>query len=251
MVFEVYQFVFGLFLGDPVPSCSNSRQCSGCFSVMLTLVPFRVRRGLTLALSCCIFVSSRAWRLGWCSFVANGVGSSVRRAHELYLVRIGCQAPCFCIELSSCDAPSYLSVLTLHDRASMTVSVLATKDGTACYVTLTLLTCRLSSLKTNHIVGLVTRQCLIEKLGLQRCSMTARSLGFGKPCQRGWTYCPTIVTYIGLDDCCVRVVLSRRCVGRTCVRSDPKECYLVDPASSHMLVSKIKPCMSKYARPVQ
>ena len=23
-------------------------------------------------------------------------------------------------------------------------------------------------------------------------------------------------------------------------------CYLVDPASSHMLVSKIKPCMSKY-----
>ena len=25
-----------------------------------------------------------------------------------------------------------------------------------------------------------------------------------------------------------------------------KDCYLVDPASSHMLVSKIKPCMSKY-----
>ena len=25
-----------------------------------------------------------------------------------------------------------------------------------------------------------------------------------------------------------------------------EECYLVDPASSHMLVSKIKPCMSKY-----
>ena len=24
--------------------------------------------------------------------------------------------------------------------------------------------------------------------------------------------------------------------------------YLVDPASSHMLVSKIKPCMSKYSR---
>ncbi|KAL0745660.1 hypothetical protein Bca101_101850 [Brassica carinata] len=26
------------------------------------------------------------------------------------------------------------------------------------------------------------------------------------------------------------------------------ECYLVDPASSHMLVSKIKPCMCKYER---
>lgn len=31
----------------------------------------------------------------------------------------------------------------------------------------------------------------------------------------------------------------------------PKDSYLVDSASSHMLVSKIKPCMSKYARPVQ
>ena len=26
----------------------------------------------------------------------------------------------------------------------------------------------------------------------------------------------------------------------------PQDSYLVDPASSHMLVSKIKPCMSKY-----
>ena len=25
-----------------------------------------------------------------------------------------------------------------------------------------------------------------------------------------------------------------------------EECYMVDPASSHMLVSKIKPCMCKY-----
>lgn len=30
------------------------------------------------------------------------------------------------------------------------------------------------------------------------------------------------------------------------VASDVKGSYLVDPASSHMLVSKIKPCMSKY-----
>ena len=27
---------------------------------------------------------------------------------------------------------------------------------------------------------------------------------------------------------------------------EEKDGYLVDPASSHMLVSKIKPCMSKY-----
>ena len=29
---------------------------------------------------------------------------------------------------------------------------------------------------------------------------------------------------------------------------EANESYLVDPASSHMLVSKIKPCMSKYKR---
>ena len=34
--------------------------------------------------------------------------------------------------------------------------------------------------------------------------------------------------------------------GRTEVMVRAKSCNLVDPASSHMLVSKIKPCMSKY-----
>ena len=37
---------------------------------------------------------------------------------------------------------------------------------------------------------------------------------------------------------------------RTCrahaARGVVEECYLVDPASIHMLVSKIKPCMCKY-----
>ena len=40
----------------------------------------------------------------------------------------------------------------------------------------------------------------------------------------------------------VRHVLDSPCV-TGCVE---EECYLVDPASSHMLVSKIKPCMCKY-----
>jgi hypothetical protein len=35
--------------------------------------------------------------------------------------------------------------------------------------------------------------------------------------------------------------------GRTITKeAEPHDSYLVDPASSHMLVSKIKPCMSKY-----
>ena len=35
-------------------------------------------------------------------------------------------------------------------------------------------------------------------------------------------------------------------VGVGCLGCDVLWSYLVDPASSHMLVSKIKPCMSKY-----
>ncbi len=42
----------------------------------------------------------------------------------------------------------------------------------------------------------------------------------------------------------------RRVVQKTTRRKGTKntthDSYLVDPASSHMLVSKIKPCMSKY-----
>ena len=42
---------------------------------------------------------------------------------------------------------------------------------------------------------------------------------------------------------------SMRALGLACVRClSSVGSYLVDPASSHMLVSKIKPCMSKYKR---
>ena len=36
--------------------------------------------------------------------------------------------------------------------------------------------------------------------------------------------------------------------GRPTGTNSRSDSYLVDPASSHMLVSKIKPCMSKYKR---
>ena len=36
----------------------------------------------------------------------------------------------------------------------------------------------------------------------------------------------------------------KKVLARSCEKE--KGSYLVDPASSHMLVSKIKPCMSKY-----
>ena len=49
-------------------------------------------------------------------------------------------------------------------------------------------------------------------------------------------------------DCLARradLRIVRRATAHTVLR---KGSYLVDPASSHMLVSKIKPCMSKYKR---
>lgn len=42
------------------------------------------------------------------------------------------------------------------------------------------------------------------------------------------------------------VLVRRPCRGDHAARGVARECYLVDPASSHMLVSKIKPCMCKY-----
>jgi hypothetical protein len=42
------------------------------------------------------------------------------------------------------------------------------------------------------------------------------------------------------------VLNSVRIASRQSVLGSAHDSYLVDPASSHMLVSKIKPCMSKY-----
>lgn len=68
--------------------------------------------------------------------------------------------------------------------------------------------------------------------------------------KRAWGLRAPIVQFeaFSLDtyDCRARGELSTHkvvCLARADVG---KECYLVDPASSHMLVSKIKPCMCKY-----
>jgi hypothetical protein len=45
---------------------------------------------------------------------------------------------------------------------------------------------------------------------------------------------------------CEWSISRRRAVSEEKCRSVYSRSYLVDPASSHMLVSKIKPCMSKY-----
>ncbi|KAF7801091.1 hypothetical protein G2W53_045218 [Senna tora] len=60
------------------------------------------------------------------------------------------------------------------------------------------------------------------------------------------------IKYAEEGECLVTVALvmqrsSRHYTGEGCGRRNmsKEDCYLVDPASSHMLVSKIKPCMSR------
>ena len=58
--------------------------------------------------------------------------------------------------------------------------------------------------------------------------------------------------HLFFSDAVVAVTVSSFSVGTGsggAIRGSPtplSDSYLVDPASSHMLVSKIKPCMSKY-----
>ena len=68
-------------------------------------------------------------------------------------------------------------------------------------------------------------------------SDTEHSVGLGS--LHPWRPISSVLS-LDMYDCCAR------CRSPCAVPALSKECYLVDPASSHMLVSKIKPCMCKY-----
>lgn len=53
-------------------------------------------------------------------------------------------------------------------------------------------------------------------------------------------------TLIWMTTVLVTALLALGCSIARAMRGVAEGCYLVDPASSHMLVSKIKPCMCKY-----
>ena len=55
-----------------------------------------------------------------------------------------------------------------------------------------------------------------------------------------------VCSYKVVISACLIARLLRRLCCRLCFLHSNLARYLVDPASSHMLVSKIKPCMSKY-----
>ena len=53
------------------------------------------------------------------------------------------------------------------------------------------------------------------------------------------------------DELHIAKVSARRTRVEMAAKADSESSYLVDPASSHMLVSKIKPCMSKYKQSIR
>jgi hypothetical protein len=78
----------------------------------------------------------------------------------------------------------------------------------------------------------------------------ARTLGFGRPSGQGASHASHLpTTMLPADDGRAPPRTPPRPSGGrpgSCGAGVAEECYLVDPASSHMLVSKIKPCMCKY-----
>ena len=112
--------------------------------------------------------------------------------------------------------------------------------------TLTLLTCRLLSLKTNHMSSFRDPPMLNWKFWA--CNGARKLLALLDSENHASVVGHFVLRSLPISVWMLVVFVLCRwpCVSGTCVRNDPKECYLVDPASSHMLVSKIKPCMCKY-----
>ncbi|KAG9438595.1 hypothetical protein H6P81_021467 [Aristolochia fimbriata] len=91
--------------------------------------------------------------------------------------------------------------------------------------------------------GLVSRRCVLErrtpKVFMDPCEC-------GSPDGLGWIRKRSLIAQLLLDRRCPRPVLRRFARALRVGVAVSRGCYLVDPASSHMLVSKIKPCMCKY-----
>ena len=83
---------------------------------------------------------------------------------------------------------------------------------------------------------------VVVEHGQRACACT---LGCGTRCGHGGSS-PSICPVGALRTTVVLVLTSPFIRFGSCGAGVAKECYLVDPASSHMLVSKIKPCMCKY-----
>ena len=90
-------------------------------------------------------------------------------------------------------------------------------------------------------------RCAIAASPFFVCHGRAKSLFDGRPQRRRLERTDRYLTSVVSNPELVRAVPLRSAGGPAALRPSVRKArYLVDPASSHMLVSKIKPCMSKY-----
>ena len=96
-----------------------------------------------------------------------------------------------------------------------------------------------------EVAALLRSPCAYGRLVGSRGTVGSRSLDAEDPVGTG-VVGPLLVPKN--ERSALRAGDGRARFGPRAMRSRPvvEECYLVDPASSHMLVSKIKPCMCKY-----
>ena len=172
----------------------------------------------------------------------GGAGAAMREACEWRTGCMGWQAPCFGIELlAPCTASVMRELLLLRAAGS-------------CF---------------GCLFGTIPLAILVPPLGLRgpeedvAAPPVSRSIRTRRravvPEHGVWLDASDAEDCAGVGSSTLlcpspslRKTAVRRCElatpvsGASCGAGVPEECYLVDPASSHMLVSKIKPCMCKY-----
>jgi hypothetical protein len=176
--------------------------------------------------------------------VSNGAPSARRRSPQRLPRKGQCAFPCTLI--TQC-----VTITPLRGRVSVSTArrprlVVARKGGDCARKLATWADLGQGALGTHaQRVFSVTRLCVaVNKFG-------NRMLGdYDKWSSRDWPRAsPTTHTHNTPNGACVRArlqTLVRSLSGGRANQTFDTRSYLVDPASSHMLVSKIKPCMSKY-----
>ena len=144
-----------------------------------------------------------------------------------------------------CDVPLIFGViLSLWSSSRFTVPSVVSQSGVRPRLPVFLKVSALVLLRPLRLIGVIRRVC-------SRCLAAAASLTLEVPlvgvCPLARRFGRTLHCIVGAESrgsACPRAFTPRSRHNFFCFCS--KESYLVDPASSHMLVSKTKPCMSKF-----
>ncbi|KAF2281652.1 hypothetical protein GH714_044027 [Hevea brasiliensis] len=183
------------------------------------------------------FCSSGGQFVGWdhCStYVA---------AHERLFGRLGWQALCSSIELLALDPLQLLpeSGMCLGDMIRFLCCIPRKRNSKAMLSRFRFAPCL--GCEVNPVAASVLQACLTGCRGPRNVAVLSDA-----ECDAGGGVATPSISP-NVQSVTERPTCLSRGLGSPGLRAGDavaKECYLVDPASSHMLVSKIKPCMCKY-----